>query len=557
MDKPRPPKTQEKQRKPLRQSVAEIDQEILRLLMRRTNLIAKMREKGHLPVADEKFLREAWQNDVARVSRDPELSGRFFALMQQITFLPRPTSKSDEDLPGAQRRKAFNLAPPEQPIHASLVAPLAQQTTIAWLYLAAASGQALTLEPCLQNDALVDFVQGLAQVGAAITREDDAIITRSSQPLATPDKVIHAGSSEFGFYIFIAHYLGRYSRVKITGANELQLKDFSSLRQFLPGMGARLINIIPKSDSLPIRLESSGILPAGITPGSEIDPQFIEALCLAAPFYEAPFAIDLAKQPQKASILAHIVPLLKASGAVFSLQGNTISFEPSELLIPPQPKVAIDPELAAFLLAFGAALGGEVELKGIWVDWPENEDFWQLCLKNGYRLQNEGIKAAYKAKITSFNAQEFQPSEEWQTACVASLAAAATLNGGSATLNATACANIDVTDFMRICGLSIGDDGSLALGKKHEGLAWNAPSPAWAVALAVAACCRREKQGWPLGNPGIITEIWPAFWAFYNSLPDPKLRQREEKPAQPEKQRRRIITNAIAVPPEIREEDWG
>ena len=107
-------KEQKSGRKPLRAVISEIDQEILRLLVRRSNLLAKLRENGRLPASEEKFLREAWQNDVARVSRDPGLSGRFFTLMQQVSFLPRPEDGASEadSVPGSQRRDAFNLAPP-------------------------------------------------------------------------------------------------------------------------------------------------------------------------------------------------------------------------------------------------------------------------------------------------------------------------------------------------------------------------------------------------------------------------------------------------------------
>lgn len=549
---------QEGGRKPLRATVAELDQEILRLLTRRTNLLNKMRDKGRLPVADEKFLREAWQNDVARVSRDPELSGRFFSLMQQITFLPRPSGpdKSEGTVPGAMRREAFNLAPPQLPIHAALTAPLAEKSTKAWLYLAAASGQPLKLAPCLQNDSLVDFAQGMAQIGAAITREDDAIITRQAPPMPTPDKVIHVGESEFNLYLFVAHYVGRHSRVKFTGGPSLQLADLSWLRQLLPELGARLVNIVPKSDSLPARLESSGILPAGLAPGADIAAEFCEALLLAAPFYESPFALSLAKQPRRESIIAHVLPALEAAGAVFSFSGDTVSVSPSLLEIPAKPKIAIDPELAAFLLAFAPALGGEVQLRGEWADWPENADFWTACLKNGYKLLAGGIEARFEKPLARFNVLAGKIGADWQIPCLAAMLAGVVLHGGATKLPEGLADNPDVADFLRVAGLKSGEDGTLAVGEKYSGLAWNAPSPAWALALALAACSRKDKtSGWRLGNPGIITELWPHFWAFYNSLPDPKPKKAEESKPAP-KQRRRIMTDAVAVPPEIKAEDW-
>lgn len=544
-------------RKPLRATVAEIDQDILRLLVRRANLLDKMRDKGKLPVADEKYLREAWQNDVARVSRDPELSGRFFALMQQISFLPKPSAADKQDIPGSQRRQAFNLAPPQSPVHLAMTAPLSFRETCAWLYLAAAAGQPLRLSPCLQNDPLVDFVQAIAQAGAAVTREEEAIVVRTASPLAAPDKVIHAGSSEFGLYLLIAHYLGRYSRVKLTGDSSLQLGDFSALRQFLPQLGARLVNIVPKSDGLPARLESSGVLPAGVEPGAEISPLFISALLLAAPFYEAPFAVSLGRQKERASILAHVVPILEASGMVFSVTGETVSIEPSAPVIPEKPVVAMDAELAAFLLGLAPALGGEVRLAGKWADWPENGRFWGLCLKNGLRVESGGLEAKFAAPIQSFAAQDFRPFSEWQSAFVAAMLARVALAGKEAMLPQALGEDENVADFFRAAGLEVDPGNRIVRGSAKAGLAWNAPSAAWAIALALAACGRTGKQGWPLGNPGIVMDLWPLFWSYYNSLPDPRPKKAPEQKPEPEKPRRRIMTNAVAVPPGIREEDWN
>lgn len=66
-------------RRPLREVVSNIDRDILHLLLRRHNLLARMHNsKGFLDPAEEKALRESWEAAVSRVSRDARLSGRFF-----------------------------------------------------------------------------------------------------------------------------------------------------------------------------------------------------------------------------------------------------------------------------------------------------------------------------------------------------------------------------------------------------------------------------------------------------------------------------------------------
>ena len=135
-------------RRPLRETVCEIDRDILRLLLRRHNILARMRgEKSHLDSAEEKLLRESWEGAVARISRDARLSGHFFSLMQEVEFLPRPAgdrpaeSAEGQDSaeghagegPAAQegpdKRTAFNLAPPAKPVRLRMPAPLACRST--------------------------------------------------------------------------------------------------------------------------------------------------------------------------------------------------------------------------------------------------------------------------------------------------------------------------------------------------------------------------------------------------------------------------------------------
>ena len=117
----------ERPRRSLRETVCDIDRDILRMLMRRHNLIKRMyNAKGFLEPAEEKSIRESWEAAVSRVSRDPRLSGRFFTLMQEVEFLPRP----GED--GEAQRPAFNLAPADMPVRLSMPAPRSCRLTRAW-----------------------------------------------------------------------------------------------------------------------------------------------------------------------------------------------------------------------------------------------------------------------------------------------------------------------------------------------------------------------------------------------------------------------------------------
>ena len=206
----------ERPRRSLRETVCDIDRDILRMLMRRHNLIKRMyNAKGFLEPAEEKSIRESWEAAVSRVSRDPRLSGRFFTLMQEVEFLPRP----GED--GEAQRPAFNLAPADMPVRLSMPAPRSCRLTRAWATLAACTGQAVRIAPALMNDPVVDCVKLLNQLGAHANRDDGAVHVAAGTPLGTPDKVLHVGDSSWNFYLALGHYLGRPSRTKFTGGAAL------------------------------------------------------------------------------------------------------------------------------------------------------------------------------------------------------------------------------------------------------------------------------------------------------------------------------------------------
>ncbi|MDE5878758.1 MAG: 3-phosphoshikimate 1-carboxyvinyltransferase, partial [Desulfovibrio sp.] len=350
---------------------------ILKLLMRRHNLLERMRgPRPRLDPAEEKFLREAWQKAVARVSRDADLSGRFFALMQDAAFLPRPSAEADAaqgeaQAPASERREAFNLAPPHKPVELSLVAPLDCREARAWLFLAAASGEPVKLAPCLMNDPLVDLIKALNQLGAAVTREQEAVVARAAEPMGRPDKVVYVGDSLWNLCLLVAFYVARPSRVKFLGETELKLADLSALRRFLPQLGARFINVIPRSSGLPARLECSGIVPGMAELPPDVPGKLGAALLLAAPFFEQEFTLALGGHPQRADILALVMPLLRAAGISVTEADGAVTVPTGAPKLPLEPALAMEAGLAAFLLALAMPLGGEVRLAGAWPKGPQ------------------------------------------------------------------------------------------------------------------------------------------------------------------------------------------
>lgn len=551
-------------RRPLRDVVSDIDRDILKLLLRRRNLLTRMyNSKGFLEPAEEKILRESWEAAVSRVSRDARLSGRFFSLMQEVEFLPRPSVEQDEQgAPerGADRRTAFNLAPPARPVRLTMAAPLACRATRAWLMLAAATGQRLRLAPCLMNDPIVDCVKMLNQLGAGLNREEDGVTAHETAPVGAPDKVLYAGDSAWNFFLLLGHYLGRPSRAKINGESALKLADFSSTRRFLSTLGARLVHVVPKSNGLPVRLECSGILPEAATLPPDVPAELAEGVLLAAPLYERPLTLDLTAHPLQKLILARALPILRAAGAGITVESARVRVTPGPLRLPPRPEVPLEPELAVFLLALPLALGGQARLAGVWPQWPGAMAGWDLLRALGLDLRQAGgeIEANAATPLRNFPARALPALSdfpgEW-TPLPLALAACAALRGGDALLPQLppGADRDEVASFLHAVGLEANAEGRLCkLAQESPASAWNAPTPAWALGLALAACARPHLK---LGNPGVMTTLCPAFWSLYNSLPEPSVRRGAVEATATAPARRRIITSSVAVPPEIKDED--
>lgn len=556
--------TDTRPRKSLRESVCDIDRDILRLLMRRHNLLRRMyNAKGHLDPAEEKFLREAWEAAASRLSRDPRLSSRFFTLMQEVEFLPRP----DEE--PAEKRPAFNLAPASAPVRLSMRAPLACRVTRAWLYLAAAAGQPLRLSPCLMNDPIVDCVKMLNQLGAALTREGSGVSVLPAPPLGTPDKVIHVGDSAWNFYMMLGHFLGRPSRAKFIGDASLRLADFSVARRFVGQMGARMVQAVPRCDGLPVRLECSGVLPDSVRLPADAPVELAEGLLLAAPFYAQPLSLDLTDLAQRDMLLTRILPVLQQAGADVHQTGTVLRVVPSRLSIPQHPDLPLEAELGMGLLALAPALGGSVRLEGRWPATPDAQAGldWLRLLGMAPACEHGAVSLSMDAPLTTLPAVALPPAFPacWQPLVLA-MAALAALRSGTASLPRELLHDetfrTDAESFFHALQLRLDEDATLHRSDATDtdtpqGRGWNAPTPVWAMALAIAACARGPRQQVRLGNPGDITALFPAFWQLYNSLPAPQMERTpaEAAPAPAQRQRRRIITSALADIPDMPDED--
>ena len=238
------------------------------------------------------------------------------------------------------------------------------------------------------------------------------------------------------------------------------------------------------------------------------------------------------------------------------VEGAKVRVNPGPLSLPAQPQAGMEPELALFLLALPLALGGEALLGGQWPALPAAEAGWDLLQQLGLDLRfeagkNGGEVCAHAAAPLKQYAKGDLPAgfpAAWAPLPVA-LAACAALRGDKAVLPAlpSGTDRTTVESFLSAVGLDLDENGRLCK-KEQPGprTGWNAPDPVWAMALALVACASPHQK---LGNPGIMTGLYPPFWALYNTLPEPTVRRSAAPEAPAAAPRRRIITGAVAVPP--------
>ncbi len=525
-------------RPPLRETIMNMDKDILKMLARRCNILDKMKAKhGHLDPKEEKTLRTSWEKHSTQMTRDPRIIQQLFALFQEIEFSAKPQYGDD-------KRVAFNLAPTKEELDVHMHAPLVSRRSRFYLSLAGASGSALFLRPALLNDAEVECVKMYNQCATSLAWDEDGTLkAREGGGLSLPDKVIFVGDDALNFYLLLGHYVGQPTRAKFTGESNLKLADFTPLRRFLPQVGARLSNAIPGTTGFPLRLECSGVLPDVIDIPNDIDGDVALGFILAAPFWERAVRFELKAHAQADSIIEEALSVLVPSGADIKRDGHTLYITPSAITTPKEPELGVEMSFAAYLLALPAVAGGKVCLEGLWPKCPLADDIIDMLTKCGVDVNIDAgqIVAISSDKALQEKLHVASFDERFAPLAVA-LALVPALRGEKSYLPDLPYDNLDdVFSFLNYFGFKLGDADGLIVAIPHfedDGIAWTASSAHWAMAYAL---CAFVKPNLKLTNPGIMTSLYPQFWHLYNALPCPHMKKPlpeivDEKPV-----RRRII----------------
>ena len=562
-------------------NVLDLDRTIIKLIGRRCHFIAMLRRhRGQRDsVAEtntERALRLAWEEAAQSVSTDPKLARQMFTLLQEIKPL------SDHEQQAQAGKEAFNLAPSPEAVDIDLPLLPSLREAALHIFLATAGGSALNLPGQILSDGLIDLVKALNQAGGSLAWDAQGLITaRDTEPLRFGDKVIYVGEEPLHFYLLSALALASPGKIKFTGGSGLKLSDLSAWRNTLPAFGARQAHLVPKSNGLPVHIECSAMFADEVTLPEFTPQDGLVALLLAAPFWKTPIKLNGAANPAWPAALAEALPLLKKSGVIFSQTKDSLVFSgQAPAAIPASPDLPLDPLLSTLFLAIAGLNHGKVRLAGTraenapgaaalykLLDWfglrPQIKDNSLSAFRPEKSEQSRGaatgpapemppqagLPAEYTPVLLLLAAAKAKESK--QPVPLPPLAFTDDLPGEPGTdagADADAGLPLYAQEFLGLLGAAyVPGEGAaapcvrVAARLMPQSGAWTAPSPVWAMCLALGAYLRPQIK---LANPGAATELMPNFWHLYNGLPKPtwQRRPKEEHVEQEAPRRRRIIT---------------
>ncbi|MDR2162220.1 MAG: hypothetical protein LBO77_08810 [Desulfovibrio sp.] len=511
------------------QALIDLDKEMMKLLVRRTILVSRLREgKRHASspaaVQAEKAVRLAFEANASAFSKDPRFTGKFFALVQDLTLLSR------ED---ARNRPGFVLSPPRKPVNILGIGPTSGRSARLWMALAAMSGAATVLSPLMPCEAARDCVKVLNQAGGKLEWQSDS---SSSLTVAAGRIPSFAGRTLFVGDDLLTLYLACFMAVRqpgilrLTGGPELKEADLSGLRHILPLLGARLAHLIPHSQSLPATLECSGALPDSLDVPEDLPLEGMLALLLAPITWGRSFTCNLSRLPASTATtaLTEMCVLFTACEAEVEVNAPLLIYGTRPPRIPEHPVLPLDPVFTAYLLALPAFAGGRVSLKGTWpAHLPEAQEALHILNWAGLRVDiGDGELTA--VPITS--STDILPPED-PYAALSPLTAAVfvrDMRRGRGTEPSFApeiqpliqsffsCLRLEVQSPRS--GSAQGSDADKSVGEGNRPRSWICPDACWGMALALASFVR---PGVRLANPDTVTQSLPFFWTLFNSLPEP------------------------------------
>ncbi|SHN55998.1 hypothetical protein [Desulfovibrio litoralis] len=552
------------------EGLIELDLDLMKLLVRRSKLLNKAQQRlsGQAFSSFEKEVRQAFESNAQKFSRDPKFTRQFFNLIQDLKLLH---SANDA-------KEAYKLSPARKPVELNLNATAEQLLANIYIFLGAYTMSPIEIANLPQTEASESLIQALNMGNANIYRNNNTLINATKEKLNFFDKSLFAGEQLFNFFLLSFVNTFNIGRCRINTGNQLKNIDLKSLRSFLPQLGARLAHQIPGSSSAPVFIESSGVFDSTLclngtlfeniqaNEREEFVFSFCAALFTALSSTKRSFSIttenldsSCQKGFNKASKL--VLPFLSQLNVHSELSENNLSLNAEKIDLTQKVKINSDLNLSASFLALSLAHGGIVNLNDFYADYKLKENNISVFFnKIGIELEQNANCLSAKRK-TDWQIKNFEQLEindfnslntKFKPIALALLATLVLKGVSKITLNLSEESEEFKqvsSEFLSLLRLTIEDN---CLKKQNEvsetenQTAFISPNPWWILALAVASLqylgqFKGQKASLQLVNPKDIEQIYPQYWSLFNALPNPSLKNTQNVSQADEPTKRRFI----------------
>jgi len=542
-------KRRDNESRPLSYKLENTDRKLVQLLAERSRLLVRMakerkhKDKSMVDAEEEKHLWSLWRQGVEEHGLNERLLRRIFNMINGLAY-EQAERRDDWVMP---------LHPRQGPVDIDLPGPVDTLATRLWLIAGAALNQEVSIPGVVLNDDIIELIKACNQAGAHMSWDQDGVSSGAVSPQFDHTSVF-VGQDAINLYLLLCLAISSPAVCRFNGGARLKSESLGFTSSLLAAFGARQVSMVPGSEGLPIRLEASGQIPDRFQIPDGAPRELIVAILLLAPAWareKGVFRIGMPSEPKHSqwATATKIFPLWSAMGVLWEQQGQELILTGSELTLPGQPKMDLDPFLAGYVLAMPGAHGGRACLHGtIAQKGLEWDAFQAMSHQAGLELEVMADRVQSRCDQIQDNTLQVDCSlvpEFFPLALALAVAAK-----GESVISVDSGQDMDFAVHV-ISALGMESEQRTARelkvrpvrGRQQEGLAVTAPNAFWCLGLALMALTGADVS---IKNPGVLTSLWPQFWSLYKELPRPRAnvvsragKQEEEDDAP--KRRRRII----------------
>jgi len=205
------------------------------------------------------------------------------------------------------------------------------------------------------------LVAGLRRGGIPIeARSSDLIVQGGRPPASGSYEFGNAGTSLRFFTAFAA--LGR-GRFRIDGDVRMRERPIGGLVQALRQLGCRIRSVL-REGVPPVEIDAAGIPGGEASVGYDSSSQFVSALLMAAPYADAPVALEVGDTLPSRPYVRLTLDVMGAFGVSAAGEGNSYRV-PRGTYSSGRIEIEPDPAAANYFYAAAAVTGGKAKVRAL------------------------------------------------------------------------------------------------------------------------------------------------------------------------------------------------